>query len=69
MTRCLLIVGLLLTSFLGTGCIIIDVDEGYSCKQTVVGPQETAEQQIDEASRAGCESSQPQTSAAMDKTI
>ncbi|MEN6425934.1 MAG: hypothetical protein ABFE13_11260 [Phycisphaerales bacterium] len=40
MMKRLLLVGLLLMMLCGAGCVIIDVDEGYSCKPAPTEPQE-----------------------------
>lgn len=55
MRRPLLIVGLLLTTVMGTGCVVIDVEEGYSREPATVEARETTVQEIDAIGRLGFE--------------
>ncbi len=55
MKRHLLIAGLLLMTVAGAGCIVIDVEEGYSCEPATVESRETTVQEIDAIGRLGFE--------------
>jgi hypothetical protein len=55
MKKQLVVVGLLLTTVLGAGCVVIDVEEEYSREPTTVVPRETTVQEIDAVGRLGFE--------------
>lgn len=55
MKKSLLVVELLLTTVLGAGCVVIDVEEEYSREPTKVVPRETTVQEIDAVGRLGFE--------------
>ena len=67
MRRHLLIVGLLLMTGMGTGCIMVHVEKARSCIPATVEPAETTVQEIDAVGRLGFENDRERILKAIDE--